>query len=217
MITATTKQQHYLKQFAALQFPGSIETHGTIHVLEQQIPREAGDFYPIMEFIQNAGESLLADELFDRFKIKTTMMLHPKEIEALYRAHPKEMQYVACFDVIDSETGNLYSRIKVFCSGYEYAQNSAKVILCNKHKVTVQKGTCVTEYSYPFDGGHKVLRHRRYLRHHRRSRESKIIEAKKTAARRSRAAEDVGNISYIRVAERANKKLNEYVLNFDEM
>lgn len=48
MITATTKQQHYLKQFAALQFPGSIETHGTIHVLEQQIPREAGDFYPIM-------------------------------------------------------------------------------------------------------------------------------------------------------------------------
>ena len=74
MITATTKQQHYLKQFAALQFPGSIETHGTIHVLEQQIPREAGDFYPIMEFIQNAGESLLADELFDRFKIKTTMI-----------------------------------------------------------------------------------------------------------------------------------------------
>lgn len=51
----------------------------------------------------------------------------------------------------------------------------------------------------------------------RRSRESKIIEAKKTAARRSRAAEDVGNISYIRVAERANKKLNEYVLDFDEM
>ena len=152
MITATTKQQHYLKQFAALQFPRSIETHGTIHVLEQKIPREAGDFYPIMEFIQNAGESLLADELFDRFKIKTSMMLHPKEIEALYRAHPKEMQYVACFDVIDSETGNLYSRIKVFCSGYEYAQNSAKVILCNKHKVTVQKGTCVTEYSYPFDG-----------------------------------------------------------------
>ena len=50
MITATTKQQHYLKQFAALRFPGSIETHGTIHVLEQQIPREAGDFYPIMEF-----------------------------------------------------------------------------------------------------------------------------------------------------------------------
>ena len=152
MITATTKQQHYLKQFAALRFPGSIETHGTIHVLEQQIPREAGDFYPIMEFIQNAGESLLADELFDRFKKKTSMMLHPKEIEALYRAHPKEMQYVACFDVIDSETGNLYSRIKVFCSGYEYAQNSAKVILCTKHKVTVQKGTCVTEYSYPFDG-----------------------------------------------------------------
>ncbi len=73
MITATTKQQHYLKQFAALRFPGSIETHGTIHVLEQQIPREAGDFYPIMEFIQNAGESLLADELFDRFKIKTSI------------------------------------------------------------------------------------------------------------------------------------------------
>ena len=118
MITATTKQQHYLKQFAALQFPGSIETHGTIHVLEQQIPREAGDFYPIMEFIQNAGESLLADELFDRFKIKTSMMLHPKEIEALYRSHPIVMQYVACFDVIDCETGNLYSRIKVFCSGY---------------------------------------------------------------------------------------------------
>ena len=43
-------------------------------------------------------------------------------------------------------------RSKVFCSGYEYAKNSAKVILCNKHKVTVQKGTCVTEYSYPFDG-----------------------------------------------------------------
>lgn len=54
-------------------------------------------------------------------------------------------------------------------------------------------------------------------KNHRRSRESKIIEAKKTAARRSRAAEDVGSISYIRVAERANEKLNEYVLDFDEM
>lgn len=54
-------------------------------------------------------------------------------------------------------------------------------------------------------------------KNHRRSRESKIIEAKKTAARRSRAAEDVGNISYIRVAERANEKLNEHVLDFDEM
>ena len=50
----------------------------------------------------------------------------------------------------------------------------------------------------------------------RRSRESKIIEAKKAAVRRSRATKDVGNISYIRVAERANEKLNElneYVLN----
>lgn len=46
-------------------------------------------------------------------------------------------------------------------------------------------------------------------KNHRRSRESKIIEAKK--------AEDVGNIFYIRVAERANEKLNEYVLDFDEM
>lgn len=51
----------------------------------------------------------------------------------------------------------------------------------------------------------------------RRSRESRIIEAKKTAARRSRATMDVGSISYIRVAERANEKFNEYVLDFDEM
>lgn len=43
MITATTKQQHYLKQLAALQFPGSIDNLSTrlpIYALEQQLPKE---------------------------------------------------------------------------------------------------------------------------------------------------------------------------------
>ena len=40
MFTATKKQQHYLKQLAALQFPGSIDNLSTklpIYALEQQL------------------------------------------------------------------------------------------------------------------------------------------------------------------------------------
>lgn len=43
MFTATKKQQHYLKQLAALQFPGSIDNLSTrlpIYALEQQLPKE---------------------------------------------------------------------------------------------------------------------------------------------------------------------------------
>ena len=43
MFTATKKQQHYLKQLAALQFPGSIDNLSTrlpIYALEQQLPED---------------------------------------------------------------------------------------------------------------------------------------------------------------------------------
>lgn len=43
MFTATKKQQHYLKQLAALQFPGSIDNLSTrlpIYALEQQLPKD---------------------------------------------------------------------------------------------------------------------------------------------------------------------------------
>ena len=53
MITATTKQQHYLKQFAALQFPGSIETHGTC-----------------LLYTSDAADDLLCVDLFGRRIIK---------------------------------------------------------------------------------------------------------------------------------------------------
>lgn len=43
MFTATKKQQHYLKQLAALQFPCSIDNLSTrlpIYALEQQLPKD---------------------------------------------------------------------------------------------------------------------------------------------------------------------------------
>ena len=55
--------------------------------------REAGDFYPIMEFLHSAGEQLLREDI-RRYDIKPAVIRTKEEMHEFYRTQPDEIEAV---------------------------------------------------------------------------------------------------------------------------
>lgn len=117
----------------------------------EKFGREAGDFYPIMEFLHSAGEQLLVDDL-KRFDVKVMELATAEEVENLYRTVPNEPYQAAYIKVMDRKTDTVYSRIYVFCAGQEEKCLNGDTYLSNKqHYVLVKKGDDTYKVPYPFD------------------------------------------------------------------
>lgn len=117
----------------------------------EQHNRREGDFYPIMEFLHNAGEQLLVDDL-KRFDVKVMELATAEEVENLYRTAPNEPHQAAYIKVMDRKTDTVYSRIYVFCAGQEEKCLNGDTYLSNKqHYVLVKKGDDTYKVPYPFD------------------------------------------------------------------
>ena len=117
----------------------------------EKFGREAGDFYPIMEFLHSAGEQLLVDDL-KRFDVKVMELATAEEVENLYRTVPNEPHQAAYIKVMDRKTDTVYSRIYVFCAGQEEKCLNGDTYLSNKqHYVLVKKGDDTYKVPYPFD------------------------------------------------------------------
>lgn len=118
---------------------------------EQYNRREAGDFYPIMEFLHSAGEQLLVDDL-KRFDVKVMELATAEEVENLYRTVHNEPHQAAYIKVMDRKTDTVYSRIYVFCAGQEEKCLNGDIYLSNKrHYVLVKKGDDTYKVPYPFN------------------------------------------------------------------
>lgn len=117
----------------------------------EKFGREAGDFYPIMEFIHAYGEQLLVDDL-KRFDVKVMELATAEEVENLYRTVPNEPHQAAYIKVMDRKTDTVYSRIYVFCAGQEEKCLNGDTYLSNKqHYVLVKKGDDTYKVPYPFN------------------------------------------------------------------
>lgn len=114
--------------------------------------RNAGDFYPIMEFLLDAGEQLLVNDL-SRFDIKMMSLATDDEVAEHYRSHPDESFQAAYIKVYDKHACSVYSRIYVFFSGHEepYAEGQSHLVRENRY-VIVNKAGDTYEVPYPFDG-----------------------------------------------------------------
>lgn len=122
--------------------------------------REAGDFYPIMEFLHSAGEQLLREDI-RRYDIKPAVIRTEEEMHEFYRTQPDEMILAALVEVDDKVTGKRYCSIRVWCSGHEIKTRSmGSYYVLNKHYLTVNKDDMVATYPYPFscdDGANTLL------------------------------------------------------------
>ena len=123
--------------------------------------REAGDFYPIMEFLHSAGEQLLREDI-RRYDIKPAVIRTEEEMHEFYRTQPDEMILAALVEVDDKVTGKRYCSIRVWCSGHEVKTRSmGSYYVLNKHYLTVNKDDMVATYPYPFscdDGANTLLK-----------------------------------------------------------
>ena len=95
--------------------------------------REAGDFYPIMEFLHSAGEQLLREDI-RRYDIKPAVIRTEEEMHEFYRTQPDEMILAALVEVDDKVTGKRYCSIRVWCSGHEVrTRSTGSYYVLNKH------------------------------------------------------------------------------------
>lgn len=126
----------------------------------EKYSREAGDFYPIMEFLHSAGEQLLREDI-RRYDIKPAVIRTKEEMHEFYRTQPDEMILAALVEVDDKVTGKRYCSIRVWCSGHEVKTRSmGSYYVLNKHYLTVNKDDMVATYPYPFscdDGANTLL------------------------------------------------------------
>ena len=80
----------------------------------EQHNRREGDFYPIMELLHSAGEQLLRQDL-RRYNVQPLVVRTPDEMDNFYRTQPNEMILAAYLEVIDKVSGEIYSKIRVWC------------------------------------------------------------------------------------------------------
>lgn len=127
----------------------------------EKFGREAGDFYPIMEFLHSAGEQLLREDI-RRYDIKPAVIRTEEEMHEFYRTQPDEMILAALVEVDDKVTGKRYCSIRVWCSGHEVkTRSTGSYYVLNKHYLTVNKDDMVATYPYPFscdDGANTLLK-----------------------------------------------------------
>ena len=114
--------------------------------------REAGDYYPIMNFIRDAGEQLLIQDL-ENFDVKVMELASDDEVADFYCEHPHELFRAAYIKVSEKDTiGKCYSRLYVFCSGHEEAfSDGSSFPVCDSHYVMVVKEGKKYKVPYPFD------------------------------------------------------------------
>lgn len=109
----------------------------------EKFGREAGDFYPIMEFLHSAGEQLLREDI-RRYDIKPAVIRTEEEMHEFYRTQPDEMILAALVEVDDKVTGKRYCSIRVWCSGHEVkTRSTGSYYVLNKHYLTVNKDDMV--------------------------------------------------------------------------
>lgn len=101
---------------------------------------EAGDYYPIMNFIRDAGEQLLIQDL-ENFDVKVMELASDDEVADFYCEHPHELFRAAYIKVSEKDTiGKCYSRLYVFCSGHEETfSDGSSFPVCDSHYVMVVK------------------------------------------------------------------------------
>lgn len=114
--------------------------------------REAGDYYPIMNFIRDAGEQLLVQDL-ENFDVKVMELASDDEVADFYCEHPHELFRAAYIKVSEKDTiGKCYSRLYVFCSGHEETfSDGSSFPVCDSHYVMVVKEGKGYKVPYPFD------------------------------------------------------------------
>lgn len=114
--------------------------------------REAGDYYPIMNFIRDAGEQLLVQDL-ENFDVKVMELTSDDEVADFYCEHPHELFRAAYIKVSEKDTiGKCYSRLYVFCSGHEETfSDGSSFPVCDSHYVKVVKEGKEYKVPYPFD------------------------------------------------------------------
>ena len=113
---------------------------------------EAGDYYPIMNFIRDAGEQLLIQDL-ENFDVKVMELASDDEVADFYCEHPHELFRAAYIKVSEKDTiGKCYSRLYVFCSGHEETfSDGSSFPVCDSHYVMVVKEGKKYKVPYPFD------------------------------------------------------------------
>lgn len=114
--------------------------------------REAGDYYPIMNFIRDAGEQLLVQDL-ENFDVKVMELASDDEVADFYCEHPHELFRAAYIKVSEKDTiGKCYSRLYVFCSGHEETfSDGSRFLVCDSHYVKAVKEGKEYKVPYPFD------------------------------------------------------------------
>lgn len=114
--------------------------------------REAGDYYPIMNFIRDAGEQLLIQDL-ENFDVKVMELASDDEVADFYCEHPHELFRAAYIKVSEKDTiGKCYSRLYVFCSGHEETfSDGSSFPVCDSHYVMAVKEGKGYKVPYPFD------------------------------------------------------------------
>lgn len=114
--------------------------------------REAGDYYPIMNFIRDAGEQLLIQDL-ENFDVKVMELASDDEVADFYCEHPHELFRAAYIKVSEKDTiGKCYSRLYVFCSGHEETfSDGSSFPVCDSHYVKAVKEGKEYKVPYPFD------------------------------------------------------------------
>lgn len=114
--------------------------------------REAGDYYPIMNFIRDAGEQLLVQDL-ENFDVKVMELASDDEVADFYCEHPHELFRAAYIKVSEKDTiGKCYSRLYVFCSGHEETfSDGSSFPVCDSHYVMAVKEGKGYKVPYPFD------------------------------------------------------------------
>ncbi len=70
---------------------------------------EAGDYYPIMNFIRDAGEQLLIQDL-ENFDVKVMELASDDEVADFYCEHPHELFRAAYIKVSEKDTISSYQR-----------------------------------------------------------------------------------------------------------
>lgn len=113
---------------------------------------EAGDYYPIMNFIRDAGEQLLIQDL-ENFDVKVMELASDDEVADFYCEHPHELFRAAYIKVSEKDTiGKCYSRLYVFCSGHEETfSDGSSFPVCDSHYVKAVKEGKEYKVPYPFD------------------------------------------------------------------
>lgn len=102
---------------------------------EQYNRREAGDFYPIMELLHSTGEQLLRHDL-RRYDVQPLVVRTPDEMDNFYRTQPNEMILAAYLEVIDKVSGEIYSKIRVWCCGHEEETYDKVAQIASQRKIT---------------------------------------------------------------------------------